>query len=163
MADKSCDCIKILFVCLGNICRSPTAEAVFKQCVIREGIDGWIFSDSAGTAAYHVGSAPDARSIAAGSNRGYDLSLLRARQVENQDLASFDYIVVMDRKNYADLINLDPSRAGKVRMMMACNRDVPDPYYGENDGFDYIIDLLEVACQELVLMLKEKHGEEFGS
>ena len=134
--------MKILFVCLGNICRSPTAEAVFRAVAAREAPELTIEVDSAGTAAYHVGHSPDARSQEAARRRGYDLSPLRARQVELDDFEHFDLILAMDRENLSDLQARAPQKShSKVRLFLefaadADTTEVPDPYYGGANGFE---------------------------
>ena len=148
--------IRVLFVCMGNICRSPTAEGVFKHLVRAEGIAGSIESDSAGTHDYHIGDPPDLRSQAAASRRGYDLSALRARQVKVQDFADFDYVVAMDETNRIALRKLCPTQyRERVKLFMefapeAGRREVPDPYYGGAQGFDDVLDLVERAARGLL-------------
>jgi protein-tyrosine phosphatase len=125
---------RVLFVCMGNICRSPTAEGVFKRLVNDAGLDAEIESDSAGTHDYHIGDPPDARSQAAAGRRGYDLSALRARQVAHDDFASFDYVLAMDETNLTALLSLCPAHyRERVKLFLefapeAGHREVPDPY-----------------------------------
>lgn len=146
----------ILFVCLGNICRSPTAEAVCRAQLAKRGWQHAVQVDSAGTASWHIGKAPDSRSIAAGSRRGYDLAALRARQVEAEDFSRFDYILAMDADNLAQLQRLCPQDyRGELRLLTSYLSDggdyeVPDPYYGGADGFERVLDLLERACHALL-------------
>ena len=146
---------KILFVCMGNICRSPTAEAVFRALVKKQGADQHFVIDSAGTHAYHVGSAPDARSVAAARKRGLHMEHLRARQVSSEDFDRFDYLVVMDQANHHELHRRFPDHDhGKIRQMMqfdesSSHAEVPDPYYGTGDGFELVLDLLEQASSGL--------------
>ena len=129
--------IKILFVCMGNLCRSPMAEGVFNHHVKQAGLDGIIASDSAGTHDYHVGDPPDARAQQAARRRGYDLSMLRGRQVSRGDFGDFDYLLGMDETNLRVLQRLcPPEHAHKLKLLMEFSiapapREVPDPYYGE--------------------------------
>ena len=146
----------VLFVCTGNICRSPTAEAIFRQRVAEAGLAERIIIDSAGTHGYHAGEAPDPRTRAAAARRGYDLSMLRARQFEREDFSRFDLVLAMDDENHAFLAQLcQPSHGHKLRMMMDYagrfrERAVPDPYYGGPRGFERVIDMLEDAAQGLL-------------
>ena len=148
--------MKILFVCLGNICRSPTAEIVFREIVAREAPDLGIEIDSAGTAAYHVGSPPDSRSRQAALRRGYDMSALRARVVEAQDFRLYDLILAMDRQNFDTLRQRAPPAAhARIRLFLEFApdsevTDVPDPYYGGPNGFEEVLDLVEVAARGLL-------------
>ncbi|HEY0833981.1 MAG TPA: low molecular weight protein-tyrosine-phosphatase [Azospirillum sp.] len=148
--------VKVLFVCTGNICRSPTAEGVFRALVREAGLDGRIATDSAGTHDYHVGEAPDRRSQAAAKRRGVDLSDLRARRVAADDFTRFDYVLAMDQGHLAQLQRLaPPDSAAEVRLFMdyapaAPRRDVPDPYYGEGSHFDEVLDLVEAASRGLL-------------
>ena len=142
---------RVLFVCLGNICRSPTAEGVMRSLVRDAGMEQEIEIDSAGTGDWHVGGAPDARSTAAARRRGFVLGG-GARQVAPQDFASFDLLVAMDRQNLADLRALAPDAAAraKVRLLRAGDLDVPDPYFGGASGFDDVLDMVEDSCRELL-------------
>ncbi len=140
---------------MGNICRSPTAHGVFRALVAEQGLADVIRVDSAGTAAYHVGNPPDARSAAAASRRGYDLTDLRARQVMVEDFAEFDYILAMDEQNLRDLQVTCPADFGGhlgllLEFTSAARRDVPDPYYGGGNGFEQVLDLVEDAAQALL-------------
>lgn len=144
---------------MGNICRSPTAEGVFRQRVEQAGLGSRIEIDSAGTGAWHVGKAPDSRACAAAGKRGYRLTALRARQVQPEDFLRFDLILAMDHDNLARLEALRPeaSRAELDLLLRRCGlaRDVvPDPYYGEAGGFEEVLDLLEEACDALLAELK---------
>ena len=148
--------IKVLFVCMGNLCRSPMAEGVFKHYVAQAGLAETIASDSAGTHDYHVGDPPDARAQAAASRRGYDLSMLRGRQVSRGDFGEFDYLLAMDETNLRALERLCPSQhAHKLKLFMEFGtapalREVPDPYFGGEQGFERVLDLVEQAAQELL-------------
>lgn len=154
--------VSVLFVCLGNICRSPTAEAVFQQRVREAGLAHRIRTDSAGTAAYHLGKSPDPRAQTAGQARGYDLSQLRARQVDPDDFTAFDHVIAMDEQNLADLEHLWQSsgrQGARPRLFLryaeeASEVAVPDPYYGGADGFDHVLDLCEAAADGLLAEIK---------
>lgn len=152
--------MKILFVCLGNICRSPTAEIVFREIVAREAPELPIEIDSAGTAAYHVGAAPDTRTRQAALRRGYDMSALRARVVESQDFGRFDLILAMDRQNLDALQRRAPIAArDRIRLFLefapdADETEVPDPYYGGPNGFEAVLDLVEAAARGLLQHVK---------
>jgi len=143
--------IKVLFVCMGNICRSPTAEGVFRRLVEERRLDGRVEVDSAGTHGYHVGETPDPRTQRAAAARGYDLSSIRARKVAAQDLEYFDLVLAMDRNNLEALQRMcPPELTGRLDLFMryAANFDdeeVPDPYYGLGHGFDLVIDMVEDA------------------
>lgn len=147
--------MRVLFVCMGNICRSPTAEGVFRRLLEANGMHETFEVDSAGTHDYHVGEPPDRRAIAAAQRRGIDLSGLRARRVVDADFARFDLILAMDRDNL-DLLQRrapEPYRE-RIRLVMdyapdAYTREVPDPYYGGAKGFEEVLDLLELASQGL--------------
>jgi protein-tyrosine phosphatase len=151
--------MKILFVCLGNICRSPTAEGMFTKLVNDEKLDDRFQIDSAGTHAYHVGKSPDARAQQAALGRGIDISHLRARQVHSSDFEYFDLILVMDNENYANVMQVCPNElAHKVGRFLdyAENFDeteVPDPYYGGKQGFEHVLDLVEDASRGLLAKL----------
>ncbi|MEH6628565.1 MAG: low molecular weight protein-tyrosine-phosphatase [Motiliproteus sp.] len=154
----------VLFVCLGNICRSPTAHGVFVHKVQLLGLQNCVSTDSAGTAAYHVGNPPDRRSSSAAAARGYDLSQLRARQALTEDFHHFDYILAMDESNLFDLQQIAPSDAKaelKLFLDYAPNlsiTEVPDPYYGGSDGFDQVLDLVEEAADGLLDVIKLRLG-----
>ncbi|HEX7643796.1 MAG TPA: low molecular weight protein-tyrosine-phosphatase [Burkholderiaceae bacterium] len=153
---------RLLFVCMGNICRSPTADGIMRQLVADAGLAHMIEVDSAGTHNYHPGEAPDARSQAAAHKRGYDLSPLRARKVEDADFERFDLILAMDRDNLANLKRRCPGEhAGKLRLMMeyAAKYDaaeVPDPYYESTRGFEIVLDYLEDACAGVLAEVKKQ-------
>ena len=145
----------VLFVCTGNICRSPTAEGVFRKLVADAGMSGAILADSAGTHGYHIGEPPDTRAQSAAAKRGYDLSGLRARRVERADFERFDLIVAMDRGHLAILSRMAGSAAHKLKLMMAYasrfnEEDVPDPYYGGAQDFEQVLDLLEDGARGLL-------------
>jgi len=146
----------VLFVCMGNICRSPTAEGVFRKLVEERAPQLRIRIDSAGTHDYHVGEAPDPRAIAAAARRGIDLEALRARQVEEADFERFDLVVAMDRLNREVLLDRSPEPYHeRVRLMMEFApslevEDVPDPYYGGAVGFERVLDLVEEAARGLL-------------
>ncbi|WP_207061098.1 low molecular weight protein-tyrosine-phosphatase [Motiliproteus sp. SC1-56] len=154
--------LSVLFVCLGNICRSPTAHGVFLRLIEEAGLEGRVAVDSAGTAAYHIGKAPDPRTREAAVRRGYDLSALRARQVEPEDFQRFDYILAMDNSNLADLRDLAPA-GGRARVQLflefagsGAPSEVPDPYYGGADGFDQVLDLVEGAARGLLVEINQR-------
>lgn len=153
----------LLFVCLGNICRSPAAEGVMKKLIAADRqLDGFVEVDSAGIGSWHAGQLPDSRMRACGTRRGYDFSS-RARQVKSSDFDRFDYVFAMDHENVADLESL--ARSGEDRDKILCLADfltshpqyhtVPDPYYGSEKDFDIALDLIEDACAEVVRRLKE--------
>ncbi len=152
--------MRILFVCLGNICRSPTAESVFRAVSARELPELTLSVDSAGTAGYHVGEPPDRRTREAAARRGYDLSSLRARVVEPRDFETFDLILAMDHQNLHTLERRAPA-AAQDRMGLfldyapdAGTREVPDPYYGGENGFEHVLDLIEAASRGLCEALR---------
>lgn len=153
--------VSVLFVCTGNICRSPTAEAVFRKLVEDAGMGQRILADSAGTHGYHVGEPPDPRAQAAGAARGYDLSGLRARKIERADFDRFDLIVAMDQDHQAILSRVAPPPGrGRLRLMMSYShrfreRDVPDPYYGGSQDFERVLDMLEDATRGLLDSLRK--------
>ena len=143
---------RILFVCLGNICRSPTAEGVMRRMVEAPGLSDEIELDSAGTGGWHVGAPPDARATEAASRRGTTLTGAARRFDPRADFDRFDLILAMDAENKRDLLALAPDEAAraKVRMFLPGDRDVPDPYYGGPDGFERVLDLVEDASRELL-------------
>jgi protein-tyrosine phosphatase len=154
--------VKILFVCLGNICRSPTAEAVLRGVLAREAPELAVTVDSAGTSNYHPGSAPDRRSQAVALQRRYDLSALRARQVRAADFVESDLILAMDRSNLEQLLRRAPRGAhGRIALFLDYApeqplREVPDPYYGGPSGFEDVLDLIELASRGLLRHLREQ-------
>jgi protein-tyrosine phosphatase len=150
---------KILFVCLGNICRSPTAQGVFEKFVEQKKLQDKFEIDSAGTAAYHIGSQPDARSIKHAEKRGYKLHHQRARKVDFADFMHYDYILAMDNSNYEDLKDFAPKDYHKkihlllefadkdlLKKINNVSTEVPDPYYSGADGFEKVLDLIENTC-----------------
>jgi len=145
--------VKVLFVCTGNICRSPTAHGVFRHFVREAGLDARFLIDSAGTHGYHTGEAPDIRSTKAAKERGYDLSDLRARAVTYDDFEDFDYILCMDAGHKLTLERAAP-KALHHKIVMFDDRDVSDPYYGGPQGFDDVLDQIETACQRWLDRLK---------
>ena len=155
--------ISVLFVCLGNICRSPTAHGVFEKMVQDAGLQDRIRIDSAGTGAWHVGESPDKRATAAAARRGYPLDHLRARQATAGDFSRFDYVLAMDRGNYRDLENLrQEGSSAQLQLFLEYaarfdEREVPDPYYGGADGFDHVLDLVEDAAGGLLSHIRERH------
>ena len=146
---------KILMVCLGNICRSPMAEGIMRSKLSEDFI-----VDSAGTGGWHAGELPDKRSIATAKNRGLDITNQRARQFKKSDFDSFDHIFVMDNSNYKDVLALAPNEEAKSKVKLILNEifpnenvDVPDPYYGGQDGFENVFDMLDQACEQIARKL----------
>ncbi len=155
--------IKILFVCMGNICRSPSAEAVMNACIVQYGLLGKIVCDSAGTIAYHAGEPADSRMQVHANQRNYRLTSI-SRQIKSGDFESFDYIIGMDDDNLKDMKSFlpFPNLTGKIsKMTDYCSNNnpghVPDPYYGGADGFEQVLDLLEDACAGLLNKIKDEH------
>ena len=152
----------VLMVCMGNICRSPTADGVLRRLVQEAGLERSVHIDSAGTLDYHVGSPPDERSSRHAAKRGYDLSALRARQVEPRDFERFDLILAMDWQNLEELTERCPPRnRHKLRRLMefappGWSDVVADPYYGGQDGFESVLDHVEQACQGLLIHLRQQ-------
>ena len=148
--------VRVLFVCLGNICRSPTAHAVFEKMVEEQGLSSQILVDSAGTGDWHIGHPADARASAAAQKRGVDMSALRARQFNAADFENFDYILAMDQANLDDIQALAPAaHSARVALFLYYashfdEREVPDPYYGGDDGFEHVLDLIEDAAKGLL-------------
>ncbi|HEY5450208.1 MAG TPA: low molecular weight protein-tyrosine-phosphatase [Polyangia bacterium] len=157
--------VRICFVCLGNICRSPTAEAVMRHLVAQAGLEKRIAVDSAGTGDWHVGDPPDRRARAVGAKRGIPLSGT-ARQFTPADFAQYDHVIAMDRSNRDELMRMAPAPAekAKVRLLRSFDEsappdaDVPDPYYGGPGGFDEVFDICERACRGLLDHLRQAHG-----
>jgi protein-tyrosine phosphatase len=153
--------VRVLFVCMGNICRSPLAQGVFQGVLRREGLEDEVFVDSAGTGAWHVGEPPDERALSAASLRDVDISSQRARRIDPEDCQNFDYIVTMDEENYRAVAGLCRGSA-VVRPFLdfatdSPEREVPDPYYGGPEGFDYVLDLVEEASEGLLDDIRERH------
>lgn len=153
--------MKVLFVCLGNICRSPTAEGVFRHYVEQAGLSDQVTIDSAGTSDWHIGKTPDPRTIAAAAQRGYDVSTLRGRQATAEDFNEFDLILAMDQSNLTNLQAIQPAHS-KAELALYLPRfgispdEVPDPYYGGEDGFELVLDMLEQASQVLLDEVKAR-------
>ena len=154
--------IGVLFVCLGNICRSPTAEGVFRKRVIDAGMTDIIRVDSAGTHAYHTGEPPDRRAILAAQKRGVDLSDIRARRIAEADFETFQFVLAMDESNLRHLRELCPEEySDRLRLFLdfsggAGEREVPDPYYGGALGFERVLDLVEEAADGLLKSLAQQ-------
>ena len=144
---------RLLFVCLGNICRSPAADGVARDIARKHDLDWTV--DSAGTGAWHIGSPPDERMVRAAAARGIDLSPLRARQAVAQDFHRFDHIFAMDRRNYADLDAIRPRDASARLHLFLESDDIPDPYYGGDDGFEHVLDLIEDRMSILLQCLDQ--------
>ncbi|UCE89708.1 MAG: low molecular weight phosphotyrosine protein phosphatase [Pseudomonadota bacterium] len=148
--------IEVLFICMGNICRSPTAQGVFRHLVVQEGMSDVVVTDSAGTHAYHVGNPPDGQALATAQQRGIDISDMRARRVGEEDFERFHYVLAMDRDNYAILEDMCPEQhRHKLRFFMEFaperrETEVPDPYYGGRLGFEKVFDLVEEASRGLL-------------
>ena len=155
--------VSVIFVCLGNICRSPTAHGVFRQLVIEAGLEKEILIDSAGTAAWHVGKHADERSIQTAKNRGIDMMDLRARQVKLEDIRAFDYILVMDESNYVDVMEISLNEdKHKIKMFLEFTEDcpetdVPDPYSGGQEGFNHVFDMVTSASNGLLADIKANY------
>ena len=155
--------VRVLFICMGNICRSPTAEAVFRHYAENAGLATQILIDSAGTHDYHIGDPPDFRAQQAALQRGYDMSDLRGRQVEEGDFYRFDYMLAMDRANLGILQRIAPSTGrAKVQLFLEharhhAEREVPDPYYGGPDGFERVLDMVEDAAEGLLQHICRRH------
>ncbi|MEQ9448253.1 MAG: low molecular weight protein-tyrosine-phosphatase [Rhodospirillaceae bacterium] len=154
--------IKVLFVCTGNICRSPTAEGVFNHLVSSAGLGEHIGAESAGTHGYHVGEPPDPRTVEAAARRGFDLSGQRARRVRAEDFHAFDMILAMDRGHLSYLQALQPQGArAEVKLFLDYHpagtvKDVPDPYYGGAHGFEQVLDMVEAAAVRLIEQLQQR-------
>ncbi len=153
--------VRVLFVCMGNICRSPLAQGVFEDVLRREGLEDKVFVDSAGTGRWHVGSPPDERAQRSAKLRGLDLSSQRARQIARDDCENFDYILTMDEENYRTVATLCRGSA-VVRPFLDFAKDspeteVPDPFYGGSAGFEHALDLAEEASEGLVEDIRERH------
>ena len=155
--------VKVLFVCMGNICRSPTAHGVFQSLVDEQGLEELIHVDSAGTHSYHIGSPPDLRSQATARSRGIELDGLRARRFVTTDFTDFDFLLGMDHDNLADMLALKPDDAtARANLMLEFSsrfeqQEVPDPYFGE-DGFDQVFDMIDDATRGLLIEIRTQHG-----
>jgi protein-tyrosine phosphatase len=155
--------VKVLFVCLGNICRSPMAEGVFRYAVQAQGLERHIFIDSAGTHAYHLGEPPDPRAQTTAARYGADISGLRGRQATARDMEEFHYVLAMDRENLTNLQRLcPPELRHKPRLFLQfaadCTEDeVPDPYFGGMSGFDRVLDLIRAASEGLLAEIQREH------
>lgn len=155
--------VSVVFVCMGNICRSPTAEGVFRHLVRQEGLDDWITTDSAGTHAYHIGEQPDHRAQQTALSRGIDLSDLRGRKAIENDFHEFDYVLAMDDDNYRLLENICPAGLeSKLSLFLNFSNEfletqVPDPYYGGDQGFEHVFDLVESASHGLLQDIKRRY------
>jgi len=154
--------VSVLFVCMGNICRSPTAHGVFQALVDKNGLGEIIFVDSAGTHSYHIGSTPDPRSQHTARSRGVDLSRLRARQFQSKDFLDFDYLIAMDRSNFSQMAAIKPDEAcARLDLMLDYSsrydqKEVPDPYFGD-DGFELVFDMVDEASEGLLRHIREQH------
>lgn len=156
--------IKVLFVCLGNICRSPLGEGVFRHLVTQQGLEAYFLIDSAGTGNWHIGAPPHPDSQRVARARGVDISDQRARQITPADLREFDYLIAMDTSNKEGILALDPNGryTHKVKLMLEyyseCGlKDVPDPYFGGPEGFDAVWDLIERAARNLLDAILKEH------
>ena len=156
MSDDASPAISVLLVCMGNICRSPMAEGVLRQRLAERSTLRDVHVDSAGTHSYHAGAAPDRRAQTAAARRGIDISGLRARRVTATDFEIFDYILAMDESNFRDIMALNPGNGrAKVHLLLdfahsSTEAEVPDPYYGGNNGFEYVLDLVDEASTGLL-------------
>ena len=156
--------VSVLFVCMGNICRSPTAEGVFRHLVRQEQLEDRVHTDSAGTHAYHIGNPPDTRALATAERRGIELHDLRARRVLAEDFDLFDYVLAMDRDNYEILSTIcPPGYETRLRMFMEFAphlkiAEVPDPYYGGASGFERVFDMVEEAAKGLLAEIRSSHN-----
>jgi len=153
--------IKVLFVCMGNICRSPISQGVFENVLRREGLEGEVEVDSAGTGDWHVGRPPDERALRSADLRGLDIGHLRARQVTPEDCRIFDYVLTMDEENYRAVSAICGGSA-EVRPFLdfatgSPEREVPDPYFGDPGGFEHVLDLVEEASEGLIEEIRTRH------
>ena len=151
--------MKILFVCLGNICRSPTAQGVFEKLLHQHNLHQKVIADSAGTSGWHVGSPPDNRAIQMASKKDYNISNYRGRQVDFGDFYEFDLILAADYSNYDNLIYIAPEEAkDKIKLLLEYGssglKEIPDPYYGGEKGFEEVLNLIEEACENIIEKIK---------
>ena len=158
--------VRVLFVCMGNICRSPISQGVFESVLRREGLEGKVEVDSAGTGNWHVGQPPDERAQRSARARGLDLGAQRARQISPDDCHTFDYVLTMDEENYRAVSALCRGSA-VVRPFLdfaadSPEREVPDPYYGGPEGFEHVLDLVEEASEGLLEDIRERHLRDGG-
>lgn len=154
--------VRVLFVCMGNICRSPLAQGIFEDLVRREGLEGEISVDSAGTHSYHMGEAPDPRAQESAKRRGLDLDSQRARRIAPEDCERFDYVLTMDEENYRAVAALCRQGSAEIRPFLdyVPNRvetEVPDPYFGGEEGFELVMDLVEEASEGLLEDIRRRH------
>jgi protein-tyrosine phosphatase len=154
---------RVLFVCLGNICRSPTAEAVFQHLIEAKGLQELVSVDSAGTGSWHIGESPDDRTQDAALVRGIDMSKQRARQVSSNDFLQFDYLLAMDRQNLDSLVRMQPQEHDAIVDLFmnfsirGVGEEVPDPYYGGVNGFNIVLDMIEEASHGLITSILASH------
>lgn len=156
--------VRILFVCMGNVCRSPLAQGALRRMLESAGLTDQVYVESAGTHTFHIGAPPDNRCHIVAGRRGIDLQGIRARRLREEDFARFDYLLAMDQENYEFLRNLcpEPEHAEKVQLFLSyaphlADREVPDPYYGSMVGFERVMDLVEAAAEGLLLHLRERY------
>lgn len=163
MSPTSTRPIAVLFVCTGNICRSPTGEGVFRALLERQGLSEQFFIDSAGTSGWHVGEPPDRRSQAAALERGIDLSQQSSRRLTAADFDRFDYLLAMDRGHHQAMLRMaPPGRENRVHLFLSFAnlpdiQDVPDPYYGGVHGFSHVLDLVQTGCDALLAHIRQAH------
>lgn len=156
--------IGVLFVCMGNLCRSPTAHAVFTHYVAQANLNKWLIAESAGTHVSLAGDPADARAKRAAAKRGYDLSRHKTRAVRKADFERFDYVLASDQNNITSLLRVCPQEyAAKLRLLMSFGTQhdvlsIPDPYYGSAQGFERVLDMVEDAAQGLLRHIRDKHG-----
>lgn len=154
--------VSVLFVCAGNICRSPIAQGVFETAVRAEGLERDVFVDSAGTGSWHIGEPPDHRGRESAKRRGYDLDSQRARRLDPEDCQDFDYILAMDEENYSTAAALCRRSDAEVRLLLdyapgSPTNEVPDPYFSGPEGFEHVLDLVEPAIAGLLDDIRERH------
>lgn len=155
--------VRVLMVCLGNICRSPTAQGVLEKLIENQGLQQSVQVDSAGTGDWHLGEAPDPRAVSAAARRGFEIHRQTARQVERRDFEHFDYILCMDRSNLSTVREICPrAHRSKLQLLMEFGNSshhdtVPDPYYSGDQGFELVLDLLEDACDNFLVHVRAEH------